>query len=73
MPAWVRSALTTFVVTFIGLVPVSALVGGDTSWVASAVTAAILATLRTVVAALDPGNTSFGVGSEPVVDEGVVE
>jgi hypothetical protein len=74
MPAWVRSALTTFVVTFIGLVPVSALVGGDTSWVASAVTAAILATLRTVVAALDPGNTSFGVGSEPpVVDEGVDE
>jgi hypothetical protein len=69
MPAWVRSALTTFVVTFIGLVPVSALVGGDTSWVASAATAAILATLRTIVAALDPGNTSYGIGSEPIVDD----
>jgi hypothetical protein len=71
MPAWLRSALTTFIVTFIGLVPVSALVGGDTSWVASAATAAILATLRTVVAAVDPGNTSYGIGASvdvPVMD-----
>jgi hypothetical protein len=63
MPLWLRSALTTFVVTFIGLVPVTALLNSDTTWVTSAVTAAVLATLRTVVAALDPGNTSFGVGA----------
>ena len=63
MPAMIRSAVTTFVVTLIGLVPVAALVGGDTSWVTAAVTAAVLATLRTIVAALDPGNTSFGVGA----------
>ena len=74
MPSWVRSALTTFIVTFIGLVPVTALVGGDTTWVTSAATAAILATLRTLVAAIDPGNTSFGVGSEPIIsDEGFDE
>lgn len=71
MPAWIRSALTTFVVTFIGLVPVSALVGGDTTWITAAVTAAILATLRTLVAAIDPGNTSYGIGAPvdvPVMD-----
>lgn len=74
MPAWVRSALTTFVVTFIGLVPVSALVGGDTTWITAAVTAAVLATLRTIVAAIDPGNTSYGIGSEPTIsDEGFDE
>jgi len=69
MPAWVRSALTTFIVTFIGLVPVTALVGGDTTWVASAATAAILATVRTVVAAIDPGNTSYGIGAPVDVPE----
>ena len=74
MPSWVRSAVTTFFVTFIGLVPVTALVGGDTTWITAAITAAVLATLRTIVAAIDPGNTSFGVGSEPVVsDEGFDE
>lgn len=74
MPSWLRSALTTFIVTFIGLVPVTALVGGDTTWVTSAATAAILATLRTLVAAIDPGNTSYGIGSEPIIsDEGIDE
>jgi hypothetical protein len=71
MPAWLRSALTTFIVTFIGLVPVSALVGGDTTWVTAAVTAAVLSTLRTIVAAIDPGNTSYGVGAPvdvPIMD-----
>ena len=71
MPAWVRSALTTFIVTFIGLVPVTALVGGDTTWITAAVTAAVLATLRTIVAAIDPGNTSYGIGAPvdvPVMD-----
>ncbi len=71
MPSWVRSAVTTFIVTFIGLVPVTALVGGDTTWITAAVTAAVLATLRTLVAAVDPGNTSFGIGAPvdvPVMD-----
>ncbi len=69
MPAWVRSALTTFIVTFIGLVPVTALVGGDTTWITAAVTAAVLATLRTIVAAIDPGNTSYGIGATVDVPE----
>lgn len=69
MPAWVRSALTTFIVTFIGLVPVTALVGGDTTWITAAATAAVLATLRTIVAAIDPGNTSYGIGAPVDVPE----
>lgn len=69
MPAWVRSALTTFIVTFIGLVPVTALVGGDTTWITAAATAAVLATLRTLVAAIDPGNTSYGIGAPADVPE----
>jgi hypothetical protein len=69
MPTWLRSAATTFIVTFIGLVPVTALVGGDTTWITAAVTAAILATLRTIVAAIDPGNTSYGIGAPADVPE----
>ena len=69
MPAWVRSALTTFIVTFIGLVTVTALVGGDTTWITAAATAAVLATLRTLVAAIDPNNTSYGIGAHVDVPE----
>ena len=69
MPSWLRSALTTFVVTFIGLVPLTALVGGDTSWATSAAVSALLAAVRTVVASLDPNNTSFGIGSTPTIPE----
>lgn len=64
MNAALRSALTTFLVTLISLVPVSALVGGDVSWAQSALVAAGLAALRTLVAAVDPGQTSYGIGSE---------
>lgn len=71
MPVFVRSALTTFVTAFVALVPLSAVVSRDFSWVQSAAIAAALATLRTIVAALDPGNTAYGVGSPvevPVLD-----
>lgn len=60
----IRSALTTFLVTLIGLVPISALVDGDVSWAQSAIAAAALATVRTLVAYIDPGNTAFGYGAE---------
>jgi len=75
----VRSALTTFVTSFIALVPLSALANQDFSWVQSALIAAALTTIRTVVAYLDPKNTAFGNGSPDVtftldenVDLGVV-
>lgn len=60
-----RSAATTFLVTFLGLIPVAAAVGGDFSWIQSAVVAAALAAVRTLVAYIDPGNTTFGFGSVP--------
>jgi len=68
MPLILRSALTTFLVTLLGLVPVTALLGGDISWLQSALSAAILATLRTLVAYIDPGNTSFGIGATDGTD-----
>ena len=64
MPAWLRSALTTFATVLIGLVPVSALLDGDISWAQSALAAAALAGLRTLFAALDPGQPLYGVGAE---------
>jgi hypothetical protein len=60
----VRSALTTFIVTLIGLVPMSAVLNNDFSWVQSAAIAAALAAIRTLVAYIDPNNTSFGIGSD---------
>ncbi len=69
MPAWLRSALTTFAATFIGLVPVTALVGGDVSWIQSAAVAAGLAALRTLLAAVDPGQPLYGVGGGETGDE----
>jgi hypothetical protein len=60
----VRSALTTFIVTLIGLVPMSAVLNNDFSWVQSAAIAAALAAVRTLVAYIDPNNTSFGMGSD---------
>ncbi len=65
-----RSALTTFVVSFVALVPLSALASSDFSWVQSAAISAALTTIRTVVAYLDPSNTSFGVGSDTTVEDG---
>jgi len=65
MPPAIRSAITTFLTTLLGLIPVAALVDGDFTWAGAAVTAAIISAVRTAVAALDPGNTSFGIGSGP--------
>ena len=59
-----RSAVTTFATAFIALIPLSALASNDFSWVQSAAIAAALTAIRTVVAYLDPKNTSFGIGSE---------
>jgi hypothetical protein len=60
----VRSALTTFVTAFISLIPLSALAEQDFSWLQSALIAAALTTVRTVVAYADPNNTSFGIGAD---------
>ena len=65
-----RSAGTTFVTAFIALVPLSALASSDFSWVQSAAISAALTAIRTVVAYLDPNNTSFGIGSGIAVDSG---
>ena len=63
----VRSAGTTFVTAFIALIPLSALASRDFGWLQSALIAAALTTIRTVVAYLYPNNTSFGLGSTPAV------
>lgn len=62
----IRSAVTTFVTSFIALVPLSALANQDFSWLQSALIAAALTTVRTVVAYLDPKNTAFGNGAPEV-------
>ena len=68
--AALRSFLTTLLTTFLTLIPVASVVDGDFAWVGPAVLAAVVASVRTLVAALDPGNTSFGVGAvEPVTSD----
>lgn len=64
-----RSAVTTFVTSFIALVPLSALASQDFSWLQSALIAAALTTVRTAVAYLDPKNTAFGNGAPEVTFE----
>lgn len=59
----VRSAVTTFLATLLATVPLQAIVTADVAVVGPLALAALLAALRTAVAYLDPGNTSFGVGS----------
>jgi hypothetical protein len=75
----IRSAVTTFVTSFIALIPLSALASQDFSWLQSALIAAALTTVRTAVAYLDPKNTAFGNGSsdvtftlDPSVDLGAI-
>jgi hypothetical protein len=63
----IRSAITTFVTAFVGLIPLSAFANQDFSWLQSALIAAALTTVRTLVAYLDPNNTAFGVGADPVL------
>jgi hypothetical protein len=64
-----RSAVTTFVTSFIALIPLSALASQDFSWLQSALIAAALTTVRTAVAYLDPKNTAFGNGAPEVTFE----
>jgi hypothetical protein len=64
MPAYIRSALTTFLATFLGLIPVAAVVDGDFTWASAAITAAVIAAVRTGIAALDPGQPLYGIGSD---------
>ena len=65
----IRSAVTTFVTSFIALIPLSALASQDFSWLQSALIAAALTTVRTAVAYLDPKNTAFGNGAPEVTFE----
>lgn len=69
--AALRSFLTTLITTFLALVPVASVVEGDFTWAGAALLSAFVASARTVVAALDPGNTSFGFGAvaNAVIDE----
>lgn len=61
-----RSFVTTLVATFLAAVPVAAVSQGDFSWAVAAGVAALVASLRTVLAALDPGQPLFGVtGDKP--------
>lgn len=63
--AALRSAVTTFVTTFVGLIPLATVISGghiDLTWVGSAAVAAGLAAIRTLIAWVDGGNTSFGAG-----------
>ena len=63
MPPAIRSAITTFLTTLLGLIPVAAIVDGDFTWAGAAVTAAIISAVRTAVAFLDPGQTLYGIGA----------
>ena len=65
LKAAVRSFATTFLAVFLGLIPVAAVADGDLSWASSALVSALVAGLRTVIAALDPGQPLYGVGSQP--------
>ena len=59
-----RSFITTFVATFLAAVPVAAAVQGDFTWVEVAVASALVAGLRTVLAALDPAMPLFGLSGD---------
>ena len=61
----IRSFLTTFLGALLTLIPVSAIVEGDFTWVTAALVSAATAALRTCLAALDPSMPLFGVGSTP--------
>jgi hypothetical protein len=63
MPAYIRSFLTTLAATFLSLIPVAAVLDGDFTWAGAAITSAVVAGLRTLLAAIDPGMPLFGVGT----------
>lgn len=66
--AALRSFLTTLLVTFLASIPVASVVDGDFAWLAPAAFAAVVAAVRTVIAALDPGNLSFGRVNDTAVE-----
>jgi len=55
-----RSALVTFVASFIALIPIAPL---SDDWFLPALFGAGIAGLRTLLTWLDPGNPAFGVGA----------
>ena len=59
--AALRSFATTFLAVFVAAVPLSAALEGDFTWAGAAASAALVAALRTLVAALDPGQPLYGV------------
>lgn len=63
LKAAARSFVTTFVATFLAAVPVAAVSQGDFSWAVTAGVAALIAAVRTVLAALDPKQPLYGVGA----------
>ena len=68
MPAWVRSALTTFLTTLLSLIPVAAIVDGDFTWAGAAITAAVIAGAREVARPLLRDLLVPLVSPEAVVD-----
>ena len=54
-----RSALVTFVASFVALIPVTSLSSG---WVFPAFIASLIAALRTFLSWIDPKNPLFGIG-----------
>jgi hypothetical protein len=60
-----RSFITTYLGTFLALVPLEALASGSVDWVAQAALAALVGALRTVLAILDPGQTYYGINATP--------
>lgn len=61
-----RSFATTFAATFLTFAAgyITQVVQGDFSWATSAGVAALVAALRTLIAALDPGMPLFGVSGD---------
>ena len=65
MKSAIRSFLTTFLSVLLTLIPVAAVVEGDFTWATAALVSALTAALRTLLAALDPGQPLYGLGSTP--------
>jgi len=56
-----RSFGTSFVAAFVASIPVTGF--ADLAWVEAAAVGALFAAVRTVLAALDPGQPLYGIGS----------
>ena len=66
--AALRSFITTFIAVFLPLIPAAKVADGDFTWAAAAgsaaLAAAVTAALRTLLAAVDPGQPLYGKGSK---------